>query len=440
MKTHKLRAYYVPALKNIRAWQEGQAGGLKWKAPLFSRQEMKSLCLHLKENARDELYSLNSETIAQELGQLSRLWQNKNYHYRKKAEDIIAAVSGCSSKNIREGLNLAFKEVSARKILSSMPLIRQLPQGGLTFCVFAGIISTPMLFDIFLSLLRKSAVLAKSPSREPFFPILLAESLHEFSPVLGKCLASLWWPGGQTPIEKEIFSQADFINAYGDDSTVFKMSSYANGRKNFIPLGHKVSLSFLGKRSFSHSLVRNLTKKIAYDVFLYDQQGCLSPHAIYIEKPSGFKMRCFLRELAEAMQNIGNKLPMGKLSFAEASRIHQTRGQYQFRKNVICLTSPSKTDWTLIYEKDESFHPSCLNRVLFIKEIRNIGNLGKILENWTGKIQGLAYETSKAEENKVYRLARHLKIPVCRPVGQIQQLRFHDHIQERLHLWHGKKP
>lgn len=443
MKIPDHLTFHAPGLspRNIKSWKETRKNGLAWKAPFLSSEEMQNLCRRLKENARDKLSALTQKEIAEDLGKLSHLWLNKNYSHRKRAEKILASASGCSLENIREGLDLAFKEATAKKLLSALSLINQFPKGGLTHCIFAGIISTPILFDIYLSLLRKSAVIAKSPSREPFFPILLARSLKEISPILGECTAALWWPGGQAPFSEKIpFEQASWINAYGDDDSVAKMAVHKVSGQVFIPLGHKVSLSVIECEASQDSKIRQLTEKIAYDVSLYDQQGCLSPHVVYVEKTSGFHIQNFIEQLAQAMRAIEKKLPIGRLSLAEASRIHQVRGQYQFKKDTFCLTSHPNTDWTVIYEKATEFHPSCLNRVIFVKPLDKIESLRRILKNWKGKIQGLAYETQKSKEESIRELAEFLNIPILRPLGQIQRLEFENHVRERLWLQSAKKP
>ncbi|MBI1871007.1 MAG: hypothetical protein HYS07_07430 [Chlamydiae bacterium] len=385
----------------------------------------------LRKNRERYLAPLSTEKILSKLNQVVKHWLNLQSPIRQKAENLLTQTTGCSKEVISEGLDLAFNEVRHLFLRKNAKILSQFPRPQLSSFIFGGMVPTPMLFDIFMGLLLKSAVIVKTPSRAPFFPILLAHSIYEVDPSLGSCVKALWWPGGKWNLEKMIFKEADLIHAYGDDKSIKEIEALIPPKKIFIKFGHKVSFSVIGKEKLKGPL-HLLAEKMAYDICLYDQQGCVSPHVIYLEKVNFLNPIAWTRALADAMEKMTRKFPPGHLSLGEASLIHQIRGQYSLREKTLCLSSHPNPNWTVIYEENPEFHPSCLNRVIFIKPIAHIKNLPQILKKWRGNFQALGYAVSPERKKEVERISKSLSIPFLLPIGSMQNTSFKDHIEERL--------
>lgn len=429
-------SYFIPGAKtqDFQKRLEVKYRELNWKTPIIHQGQLKIILSILKKNQATYLKKLSIETLLEKLDQVAIRWLNPKDPIRQKALEVLPQTTGCSREIISEGLNLAFKEVRARLLKVCLKQLVEFPQPKLSSFIFAGIIPTPMLFDVFLGLLLRSAILAKSPSREPFFPILLAKSISKVDPRLGSCIAALWWPGGQWGLEKTIFKESDVIHAYGDDETVQKIKSYVPSGKTFLPFAHKVSFSIIGKEKLLREKSTTLAERVAYDISLYDQQGCVSPHVIYLEESQKTRTIEWIEKLARAMGKISQQLPPARLTLGEASKIHQTRGQFQFRKKGLCLSSHPKTDWTVIYEENPQFRLSCLNRVIFVKTIKKIEDLTKILRKKTDSFQALGYAASLAQIGQLEKVAQKLHIPFVLPIGKMQATSFKMHIEERLNL------
>jgi hypothetical protein len=365
-------------------------------------------------------------------------WLDPRHPIRRNALEILPQTTGCSREMISEGLNLAFKEVRSTRLKTCLNFLAKFPKPKLSSFIFAGIIPTPMLFDIFLGLLLKSALLVKSPSREPFFPVLLAQSIAEVNPKLGNCIAAFWWPGGQWNLEKIIFKEADLIHAYGSNETIQKIKKDVPRGKTFLSFGHKISFSVIGEEEVLKRK-STLPKRVAYDVSLYDQQGCVSPHVIYLEENPKSSSIKWVKQLARSMGEMAKKLPPARLTLGEASKIHQTRGQFQFRGKGSCLSSHPKTDWTVIYEQNSQFEVSCLNRVVFVKTVEKIQNLSKILKKNINAFQVLGYALNPKRKEQINKIAERLHIPFTLPLGQMQATTFKMHLEERLNLLKSKQ-
>ncbi len=392
------------------------------------KKALKTLQIHHKKY----LILLKTEEIILSLNEVAQLWLKPKSPVRKEAIKLLSLTTGGSKEIISEGLDLAFQEVTQKKLKKALKQLENFPRPCVSTFIFAGIIPTPMLFDIFLGLLLKSSVFVKCPSRAPLFPILLIRSIQKVNPKLGKCITAFHWPGGKSNFEKDLFKKSDLIHAYGTDETIEKISEKISSSKTFLSFGHKLSFSIILKEHMTKQFIDSLTQKVAYDISLYDQQGCMSPHVIYVQKGGNILVHDWAKKLADAMQKILKKLPTGKISLGEASQIHQIRGQTALSSDKSCISSHPTPEWTIIYEENPSFHASCLNRVIFVKPFSNLNELHKILKKEKGNFQALGFSTDAKKKNSIKDFARSLKVPMLQHIGEMQKLSFEQHIEERL--------
>ncbi len=393
----------------------------------YLKKALKTLQIHHKKY----LIPLKTEEIILSLNKVVQLWLKPASPIRKEAVKLLSLTTVCSKKIISEGLDLAFQEVTRKNLENSLRQLKEFPRPKVSTFIFAGIIPTPMLFDIFLALLLKSSVFIKCPSRAPLFPILVVRSIQKMNPDLGECIAAFHWPGGKSDLETALFEKSDLIHAYGNDETIGEISKKIPSSKTFLSFGHKLSFSIILKEHMTKRFVDSLTQKVAYDVSLYDQQGCMSPHVIYIQREGDISACDWAKKLADAMQGILKKLPAGEISLSEASQIHQIRGQAAISSDKFCISSHPITNWTVIYEKDPSFHASCLNRVIFVKPFSNLNQLHKSLKKEKGHFQALGFSATDRRKNLIRDFARKLEIPMLQPLGGMQKLSFEQHIEER---------
>ena len=107
----------------------------------------------------------------------------------------------------------------------------------------------------------------------------------------------------------------------------------------------------------------------ARDFSLFDQQGCLSPHTIYV----GGDPLAYAERLAAAMAQFNAAQPRSPITQQEAAQIHEIRLSYGFRAaahpGIRVWASHSSTDWTVILDPSPGFAVSCLNRVAFVKPL-----------------------------------------------------------------------
>lgn len=171
--------------------------------------------------------------------------------------------------------------------------------------------------------------------------------------------------------------EAEAIIVFGDDATVEHFRETARPGQTFIPHGHKVSLGIVFDDPSYES-----APHAARDASLFDQQGCLSPHVIYVAESGGLSAMEYASRLAGEMEKFSAENPRSGITAGEAAAIAATREQHEFQaangKNARVWKSAPGTGWTVIFDGDPTFIPSPLNRVIFVKP------LPERLEEWLG--------------------------------------------------------
>ncbi len=172
------------------------------------------------------------------------------------------------------------------------------------------------------------------------------------------------------------WEHADAVIAIGSDDTIAAVRQQTLPDQIFIAHGHKVSLGIVyGDFEIAAPLA-------ARDVSLFNQRGCLSPHAIYVDEShqsdTGNALQ-FAALLATAMEDFVRKNPTdpsnptNTLSLSEAGAVRNLRESTRFAAANSPATqlweSPDSLDWTVIYQTSPTLQLSCLNRCIFVKPL-----------------------------------------------------------------------
>lgn len=345
--------------------------------------------LHRMSEARERVTAnRTTDAIINTIAQVSRGWLTPANAYRQRAIDEAPAMTGFSPEMVAEAIDLTFRgitveslgelldrELGNRRVLDEFCLhgrFRSQATGPRLITHFlAGNIPAPGIVSICLGLLLRAANLVKVSARDPLFPWMFIESIRDVDAELAELATALWWAHEDVEATKLALTSANAVIAYGDDSTVDALREQTPSGTAFLGYGHKLSFGVIAREALTVENLPALARAAAFDVSVYDQQGCLSPHMLFVEEGGQAGPRKFAHALAEAMAEYQERVPRGPLSVEEAGRLASLRTGYEFRaqtdRRVAVWTSENPNEWAVIYEDEPKFTPSCLNRLIFVK-------------------------------------------------------------------------
>lgn len=234
------------------------------------------------------------------------------------------------------------------------------------------------------ALLARRPLLLKSSVDEPLFAALLVDALHRREPRLRDAVLAAVWPGGAREIEDVIFARAERVVAYGGGATIDDLRARLGER--LVDFGPKLSLAVVSADALRGGLeLTAVARGLARDIALFDQRGCLSVQAIYVEQGMAEELA---RALAEALDAAARELPPGDASAEALAGVQSLRGEALLR-GLTCHELAPRAG-TVVVEPSPELRPSPGLRTVRIHPVATLDALPALLEPWRGRLQGAA--------------------------------------------------
>ncbi|HWD18643.1 MAG TPA: acyl-CoA reductase [Verrucomicrobiae bacterium] len=402
-------------------------------------------CQTLKRNRAHYLEARPTKHIIRILDKVGREWLAADSPFRQMALEAGPAATGFSEAALAHGLDLFFRQLTVENLEA---LLRQelgqvyrldefqaspddmsdrrmaWAQGPRLLAHIApGNIPSATLAQMVLGLLARSAQFVKCASGQTLLPRLFAHSLYEAEAKLGACVEVATWKGGAEHLEAALFAESDCVVVTGSDETLASVRRRAPAQARFVGYGTRVSFGYVTREALERR-PQDVAKEAARAVAAWDQQGCLSPHDIYVETGGAADAEGFASALAEALAAMEQTHPRGVLPPREAAAIAQRRAFYEVRAAHSLETkmwaSPESTAWTVILEHEPRFQVSCLNRFVYVKAAPNLETALQGAELVRDRVSTVGLACGALETAELaQRLARWGARRIC-PLGEMQ--------------------
>lgn len=377
---------------------------------LDSKEQIKVVCEELRKN-QNWLKNQPIDAIIGLISSVSSKWINNPKLQHLKDKGLVFVSSWMDKKNLttisKIGLkgNIDYIDRFCPCPDSDKHFMKASPR-GLVCHWLSGNVQILGMFALVQSILAKNVNLLRVSSKDDgvFYSFLDTFRNEEYVTAAGysikgndllKTIALVSYPHDNEEIGKYLSSQADVRIAWGGREAVQSISNYPSKiSSDTVIFGPKLSFAAISRESLnSEKEARNLAKKLAVDISVFDQTGCASPHNLYIEDGGLISVDKFVEYLAEEMEKAELRIPKPEVSIEQMSKIHSIRGVYDFKGRVIGSNSLS---WTLLIDDNSTdLCPPIYSRVLFVHKVNSIFDS---LKNVTEDIQtiGLAAPFEKS--------------------------------------------
>ena len=292
--------------------------------------------------------------------------------------------------------------------------------------IYAGNVPGLPVWPFYSALAMKSALLAKTSSQEPVLAPLLARTIAEEDPDLGACIAVVWWKGGTDELDRAAIRGAPAVLAFGGEFATERIAREAHPEARLVLHGPKVSVAYVSAASLKRSSLGPLAARAAYDVALYDQQGCLSPHAIFVERGGEVGPAAFAAALGAALEELRDGLPRREPEAQQSARVQLYRAQAHFEeaqgnRDTRVLASAGGTDWTLIYEDGARFEPTPAHRTVRVHAVSGAGEVVEALAPAARYIEAIGLEAKGRERSAIAAEFASMGVPRIAALGSLQR-------------------
>ena len=169
--------------------------------------------------------------------------------------------------------------------------------------------------------LSRNSVIHKMPSNDQTTLRILHDVYRRFdNPIANTCRIA-YWPGGSEELERNLFS-ADYVMAWGDDSTIDAIRGKVSATTRFVPFHFEFGAYLVGEE-VQQDPEDELLKRIAKDFSWGDQLLCFSPLVMVIEETEHTSE--FLERLSVALEDYRNDYELGEVPEEEQMNITRSK-------------------------------------------------------------------------------------------------------------------
>ena len=241
-------------------------------------------------------------------------------------------------------------------------------------------------------------------------------SLAEEHPAFGHAARARAWAGGEDPDEAELLANADTVVAFGRDEALREIRARSGTETRFIAFGHRASIGRLTREDvarFDDALAEN----VARDALLYDGEGCLSLHALFVEGERAHLARV-AETLAAACERVGVEFPGGARDPQRVAHAAAYRNLAAFRSAGGYGAVIRAGAATLVLDPPLREPPPFLPRILPVIRVANDAAVVAYVAQHALPVQALGI--AEAADERALALAARIGAVRVAPFGTLQ--------------------
>jgi hypothetical protein len=306
---------------------------------------------------------------------------------RQALDPALARLCRLSPAGLAAGLEAVLggvREGPAAALFARARSLRERARGtGPVLAVLAANLPALAVQPLLPAMALGRPVFLKSPSAEPLFTPAFLAALARREPRLGAALAAAAWPGGDAALEAPLLAGAGTILAYGGQEALDDLERRAPGK--LVRYGPQTSLAAVAEDADPAAVAAGLAR----DVALFDQRGCLSVAAVYVEGTLADAGELAAR-LSAALSELARLWPPGPPEPVAAAAVQQIRLAAEMRGLPLPQPHLPLAAGTVIVEPEPAFQPSPGLRTVRVHPLADLGRLPGLLAPWQGRLQGAA--------------------------------------------------
>ena len=451
------RAGHLPGLDPGRVhWQTlhfaAHGSHLDVELPLLTDAQMQALAAQVRGAAQARLRTMPVDAIISVIDRAVARLLDAHDPVRREADALLPIVTGFDAEMVRLGLTAYLQTFRAPQLQRFVAQDFANPKvldgfqpalkGGavrafgppLLAHVWAGNVPGLPLWSLACGLLVKAGNIGKLPSAEPVFATLFARLLCEVHPPLADCLAVVWWKGGQPGPAATLYRAADTVLAYGGNAALREVREQVPASTRFIGYGHKLGLTLVGRAALDRQRGPAAARRAALDIARWEQQGCYSSHAIYVERGAALSPREFAQHLASELANLGHRQPRRALALDEAEAVAAWRRSAEWRAITSTdaatdggsarheLLGDEAAPWALAYsDRPQPLAPTAGQRCVQVSAVDALDDVLPLLAPHAASLQTVGLATTPAELYRLGEALGHVGVTRIAPLGGMTQ-------------------
>jgi acyl-CoA reductase-like NAD-dependent aldehyde dehydrogenase len=353
----------------------------------------------------------NVRSIISAIEAAAARWNEAEFPPRNRALEAVSARTGYSESVVEHAFDRLFgalrgdaieavitDELGCLDVLDDFaerrgrPAARALPLGKV--CVVSsrttiGVAIVPAIF----ALCAKCEVLVKD--REDHFIAAFFSTLADELPELRAVATAQSWTGED---DLDQLSRFDGVVVFGSDETLGRIAATLPAHVRFIGFGSRASAGYVTREALrDDASARALARDAARDAVLYEGEGCLSLHALFVEQGGRICPQRFAEMLADTIRATASEFPPSSAHAQAASRIAAARDLAVFRAGPNRVHSDSHAAYLAVLDPPFDQPPLFLPRTIGVHSVDSPLQAAHYLERHAIRLEALAIATRRSD-------------------------------------------
>jgi hypothetical protein len=265
----------------------------------------------------------------------------------------------------------------------------------------AGNVEIQPILSMTCALLGGNAALVRIPSGLVDLTRHLMEKLVESDPseLLTRRIFMARFEHDRQDLQEAMARAVDGAMIWGGEEAVLKIRS--------LPFRHWARVAVFGPRISVAAMdagawgnagqQESWCRRIARDVWQFDQQACSSPQVLFLEKRTGQSSARFLEVLRRAFEIENHTHPRKTIPAALTSTICQARASWLLKDTAHRAFFPKGPDWTLLLGSGSDIPQPIQGKTLAVLEV---DDLSELVSKFDGNVQTLGLGLTDPEKER----------------------------------------
>jgi len=260
----------------------------------------------------------------------------------------------------------------------------------------AGNIEIQPVLSLSCALLGGNACLVRVPGGLLEETRAIIEKLREADPraTLTARILTVSFEHERTDLQRAMAAAVDGAMIWGGTEAVTQIRALPFPHwARFAIFGPRLSVAAMDGASWSGPDRDSWCRRIARDVWQFDQQACSSPQTLFLERRSGADVAEFVELLSEAFKTENRLHPRPTIHPALTSAICLARASWILGDRAHRAVFPATPDWTILLGEDRPMPAPTQGHTLYVLVV---DSLLQAIERFDGTVQTLGLAISDA--------------------------------------------
>lgn len=278
------------------------------------------------------LRSADDERVIAAIAAAALKLSDREHPLGRQVREQVPTRAGLSPENVEATLQGTLAGLSPQSLQRAKTAFdrahfgRLVRPSGLAAFVLASNVYSAAIRPLAWALLARVPVVLKPSSNDEGLAELFAVALSEQDAELGDAIGLLRFGRHDAEVLRALSGGSDALHAWGSDSSMQAIRASLPATTMFVPHGHGLGAIYVPQSELDLDPI-DLARKIAMDVALYDQRGCLSPHFVLVESSGRGAAEALAQSISEVgLGELAARIPRGPLPMDRAAQQLQWRG------------------------------------------------------------------------------------------------------------------